>query len=224
MAQHKPDPCATLGLLSPALETALGALGQRVRLQKKSTLFCQGSQPDALYRLQSGILRLSVTASNGREAVLSVMQAERWFGEASLLGQEPRAHDARAVTDCELLAVPAPAVHELLDERPDFLRELTRLICRRYRLSLQRIDATILLSVPVRVAMRLLAVNDVQHPRGTGPEAPTLRLSQEELSQMLGVSRQSVNKVLKDWEARHIVRVSYGRITLLDPDTLRALV
>lgn len=169
-------------------------------------------------------MRLSVTASNGREAVLSVLSPGRWFGEASLLGEEPHGHDARAVVDSEVIMVPAVAVHEVLDNRPDFLLELTRMVCRRYKETLQRIDATILLPLPVRLAKRLLEVCKAQHPNYTGTGSALLRLSQEDLSQMLGVSRQSINKLLKDWEARGIVGIQYGKITLLDHDALESLI
>ncbi|RTZ45519.1 Crp/Fnr family transcriptional regulator [Candidimonas sp. SYP-B2681] len=209
--------------LSPEFEKALRTHARLLRVPKKSTLFTYGSKSDGLYCLERGILRLSVTASNGREAVLSVLSPGRWFGEASLLGEEPHVHDARAVVDCEVIVVPAAAVHQVLENRPDFLLELARLVCRRYKQSLQRIDATILLPLPVRLAKRLLEVCKAQHPHYAGTGTPVLRLSQEDLSQMLGVSRQSINKLLKDWEGRSIVGVKYGQITLLDHDALQNL-
>jgi len=98
---------------SPPLEQSLRAHARVLRLSKKETLFTYGAPPDGLYCLQKGILRLSVTASNGREAVLSVMQPGRWFGEASLLSGEPHVHDARAVTDCEVLMIPAESVQKV---------------------------------------------------------------------------------------------------------------
>lgn len=210
--------------LSPEFEKALRAHGRLIRVPKKSTLFTFGAKPEGMYCVESGIMRLSVTASNGREAVLSVLSPGRWFGEASLLGEEPHVHDARAVVDSEVIIVPATAVHDVLENRPDFLVELTRMVCRRYKETLQRIDATILLPLPVRLAKRLLEIRKAQHPHSPGTDGALLRLSQEDLSQMLGVSRQSINKLLKDWEARGIVAVQYGKITLLDGDALESLV
>lgn len=210
--------------LSPEFETALRTHARLIRVPKKTTLFAVGAMPEGMYCVESGIMRLSVTASNGREAVLSVLSPGRWFGEASLLGEDPHGHDARAVIDSEVLVVHSAAVYEILDDRPDFLLELTRMVCRRYKETLQRIDATILLPLPVRLAKRLLEVFKAQHPNYTGTGLALLRLSQEDLSHMLGVSRQSINKLLKDWEARGIVSVQYGRITLLDHDALESLV
>lgn len=208
---------------SPSLEQSLRAQARVLRLSKKETLFTYGAPPEGLYCLQKGILRLSVTASNGREAVLSVLQPGRWFGEASLLSGEPHVHDARAVTDCEILMIPAESVQTVLRDRADYLLELTRLVCIRYRQSLQRIDASILLPLQVRLAKRLSEVKKAQFPHISEHEVPVLRLSQEELSQMLGVSRQSINKLLKEWETRHIVRVQYGRVSLLDQEALESL-
>lgn len=209
--------------LSPELDQALRDHARILRVPKKATLFTYGAKSDGLYCLERGILRLSVTASNGREAVLSVLSPGRWFGEASLLGEEPHIHDARAVVDSEVILVPAGAVQHLIQNRPDFLLELARLVCRRYRQSLQRIDATILLPLPVRLAKRLLEVRQAQHPSNPASGSRTLKLSQEDLSQMLGVSRQSINKLLKEWESRDVLSVQYGQITLLDQDALENL-
>lgn len=211
---------ATAGGLSHALEEALRLRSRSLRLPRRSVLFTYGAAPEGLYCLESGLLRLSVTAANGKEAVLSVLQAGRWFGEASLLSEEAHMHDARAVTDCAVIVVPAVAVRGLLSDRADFLLELTRMVCRRYRQSLQRIDATILMPLPVRLARRLIEVVAAQNNEAAALARPTVYLSQEELSQMLGVSRQSVNKTLKDWESRGIVDVHYGQITVLDRDAL----
>jgi CRP/FNR family cyclic AMP-dependent transcriptional regulator len=209
---------------SPEFEEALRQHARVLFVPKKSALFAVGSQPEGLYCVKQGIMRLSVTASNGREAVLSVLSPGRWFGEASLLGEEPHAHDARAVIDAEVIVVPPEAVQQVLENRPDFLLELTRLVCRRYKETLQRIDATILLPLPVRLAKRLLDVSKAQHPLQSDTITAPLRLSQEDLSQMLGVSRQSINKQLKDWETKGILVVRYGQILVLDHEALQNLV
>ncbi len=87
---------------------------------------------------------------------------------------------------------------------------------------MERIDAAILQPLSVRLAHRLLAAQATSSVEKT-TDHPELRLSQEGLGQMLGASRQSVNKQLKEWESEGILRVAYGRITLLDLDALRSL-
>lgn len=223
--QGNPNPTSkTLGRLSPELEALLRGRAKRRHLAKRESLYRYGSAPDALFCVESGLIRLSVTAGSGREAVLSSVPAGHWFGEASLFIDAPRIHDARAVVDSDLLVLPAADFHDIVDNRPDFLLEFVRLICGRYRLTLEQMDAGVLLPLPVRLAQRILTLPTTQS-QSSGSDVPIeLKLSQEELAHMLGVSRQSVNRQLKEWEANGIVRLKYGRVTLTDPDALRALV
>lgn len=211
-----------LGRLSPELETLLRVRARKQRVCKKESLYHYGSSPDALFCVESGLVRLSITAGNGREAVMSSIPAGHWFGEASLFIKEPRIHDARALVDSQLLVVPKRAFHEIVDERPDFLLEFVRLICGRYRLTLEQMGAGVLLPLPVRLAQRILALpttnqSDLAH--GT----VELKLSQEDLAHMLGVSRQSVNRQLKEWELENIIALRYGRITVLDQIAFRRI-
>ncbi len=212
-------------LLSPELEALLRAHAIRKRLARGDVLFTYGSSPDALFCVERGQIRFSVTAASGKEAVLSMLESGQWFGEVSLFIDAPRVYDARAMVDSELLMVPATSFHEIVDERPAFLLEFMRLVCRRYRWALEWIDETMLLPLPMRLARRLLAAKHAHDLSATGvPQEPAaLRLSQEDLGQMLGVSRQSVNRQLKEWEAQGMLRLDYGRVTLLDQEALRRL-
>jgi len=211
-------------LLSPEVERLLRAKAMRKHLSKGEVLFTYGSSPDALFCLDKGLIRASVTAANGREAVVSVLEPGQWFGEVSLFIDAPRVYDTRAVVDSELLVVPAQAFHDIVDGQPAFLLEFIRLICRRYRWALEWIDETILLPLPVRLARRLLAAQHAHLLSASRDPTSALRLSQEDLGHMLGVSRQSVNRQLKEWEAQNILQLEYGRVTLLDQDALRRLV
>jgi CRP-like cAMP-binding protein len=210
-------------LLSPELEAALRAHVVRRHLARNEVLFTYGSSPEALFCVERGRIRFSVTAANGREAVLSVLEPGQWFGEVSLFIDAPRVYDARAVVDCELLMVPAQAFHAIVDHRPAFLLEFTRLICRRYRWALEWIDETILEPLPVRLARRLLAAQHAHALSARADGDAALRLSQEDLGHMLGVSRQSINRQLKEWESHRILQLEYGRVTVLDQDALRRL-
>jgi len=209
--------------LSAELDALLRANARERRLAKGEVLFTYGSAPDALFYLHHGRIRVSTTAASGREAMLGIVEAGQWFGEVSLLMDAPRVYDTRAVVDCELRVVPAATFHALVDEQPKFLREFVRLIGHRYRGALEWIDATVLLPFPTRLARRLLDAQQL-HAHAVPSEADAaLRLSQEELSQMLGVSRQSVNRQLKQWEGQGILSLDYGCVTLLDKAALRQL-
>ena len=183
-------------------------------------LFDCGSPPTAMFYVTRGLIRLSATAETGREAVLGLMEPGYWFGETSLFVNAPRSYDARAVVDSEVLVVPAAHFHAVVDDDPVFLRELLRLICGRYRLALQQINRTILQPFPVRLARRLLWEHARRDSGSNTPSPQAMRLSQQDLGHMLGVSRQSVNKQLKLWERQGLVRLDYGCVTVQDSEGL----
>jgi CRP-like cAMP-binding protein len=210
-AQHDP------GILSLELDAALRQHARRRLLGRGEELYAFGSVPDALFCVEEGLLRLSVTSAEGRESVLSMVTQNQWFGEASLFSGEPRGNDAMAIVDSAVLIVPAAAVHQLVDHRPDFLLQFLAMMGRRYRMILSRMDDTVLRPLPARLARELLQAHG-RELEAAGPHNPvTLRFSQEEMSQMLGASRQSINRLLKQWEQGGAIEVAYRSLTVLDP-------
>ncbi len=218
------QPSHGLGLLSPKLTDLLRGRARRRHLAKNEVLYSYGSSPDSLFCVDRGQVRLSVTSISGRESILSIATSGQWFGEASLFAAEPRIHDACAMVDSDLLVVPVAKLYDIVDQRPAYLLEFIRLICRRYRLILERVDAISLLPFPVRLAQQLLAELHTQGQMPSVELEPVLRISQENVAHMLGASRQSVNRQLKEWEARNILRLQYGRIMLLNQGALQDLV
>ncbi|WP_035529179.1 Crp/Fnr family transcriptional regulator [Haliea salexigens] len=208
------------GSLSPALDSLLRQHARRQCLPKKGQLFLRGSRPDALFCLLSGKVRLSVTGASGREALLNVVPPGHWFGEASVFSGEARAHDAFAEEDSELLVVPAKVLHRLVHDQPAFLLEFLRLMGIRYKLTLERMDDSVLQPLPTRLALKLLALANTAEAEDTSLTGCQLRVSQESLAQILGVSRQSINKLLKQWEHAGIIAVRYRTIDLLAPERL----
>lgn len=211
------------GILSAELDAALRQHARRRQLGRGEQLYACGSAPDALFCVDKGVLRLSVTSAAGRESVLNLVTENQWFGEASLFSGEPRGNDAIAIVDTVVLIVPAAAVHQLADHRPDFLLQFLAMMGRRYRMILSRMDDTVLSPLPARLAREVLQVH-ARVIEAAGSHGPvTLRFSQEEMSQMLGASRQSINRLLKQWEQSGTIEVAYRSLTVLDPEALRAL-
>lgn len=213
---------ASLGRLDPELDGLLRSRARVRHVEKRESLYTYGSPPDAIFCVDKGLVRLSVTAANGREAVLSVVEAGHWFGEVSVFSDAPRVHNAVAVVDSDLLVLPAAQFHAIVDPNPAFLLQFLRLVSNRYKSALQRVDAIILFPFPVRLARRLVADIDAQLTASSQRE-PVLKRSQESLGQMLGVARQSINRQLREWEAQGILRLEYGRIVIVDKAMLHHL-
>lgn len=213
----------SVGALSSELDALLRQHARRQRLTKKELLFARGSVPDAMFCIERGLVRLCVTSASGREAVLGLVTPGHWFGEASVFSGQARAHDAFAVVQSDLLILPAKTLHRLVDERPDFLLQFLRLMGLRYKSTLDRMDGAVLDPLPVRLARKLLDAHTLENPHARQGVRVALDVSQEGLGHMLGVSRQSVNKVLKQWEGLGVLQVSYRSILLLDLKALKRL-
>lgn len=216
-------PSSALGALSPELDALLKANARRIQLSAKERLFHRGSLPDALYCVASGGIRLCVTGPNGRESLLSLAPPGHWFGEASIFTAEPRIHDAFAIVDTDLLAVSAKTLHALIDHRPDYLLEFLQIIGLRYKATLERIDGNALQPLAARLASILLEFSAAQSSISPPAGKILLRISQEDLGQMLGVSRQSINKILKNWEEQGVIEIGYRSLAVLQRSSLELL-
>lgn len=216
-SQLPPDPSDHLRLPQD-VQNQLLEVAHRRTLAPGDSLFLKGSAPDALFGVVRGVLRVSVVAANGREAVIAMLEAGHWFGEVSLLVGQERVYDTYAAETTEMAVVTANDFHHLIATRHEVHMAFTKLVCQRLRQALVWIDDAILMPLPVRLAHRLLALDahaaDAAASDGHG--ARVLGVSQEDLAFMLGVSRQSVNRQLKLWEEQGVLKVDYRRIVLLD--------
>lgn len=159
----------------------------------------------------AGALRIGALNADGDSALLAWLEPYQWFGEISLIDGRPRTHDAVADGPTQVLVVPREA---LLAWRAQRWRELAQLACRKLRVLFVAVEELAQLPLEERVWRRLQLV---AQGYGGSREAPRrrIRLAQEVLAQMLGVSRQSINKALKALEAGGRVRLHYGEIELL---------
>lgn len=204
--------------LPEEVQDALLQVAHRRQLQRGDSLFLKGSAPDALFGMVQGALRVSVAAPDGREAVIAVLEAGHWFGEVSLFVGQHRVYDTCAVEPSEVAVVQAADFHHLIATQPALHMAFTRLVCLRLRQALAWIDDAILQPLPVRLAHRLVTLDS--RPARVDATTIVLAVSQEDLAFMLGVSRQSINRQLKQWEEEGVLRVGYRVVELLDRERL----
>ena len=205
-------------LLPGELQEQLLGEGRLLRLSAGQQLFRRGDPPCGLYAVLGGSMRVGAVSRQGKEALLTLVEAPYWFGEISLFDGLPRTHDAYAEGPCLLLQVPQAALLALLQQQPQYWRELALLMSQKLRLAFVALEEMSLLPAAPRLARRLLMMAE-----GYGETGPrrVLHLAQEQLALMLGLSRQTTNQILKDLEARGALRLTYGEIEITDLGTLR---
>ena len=176
-------------------------------------VFRQGEPGHTLVGLVSGKLRISVTSTAGRELNLNLIEPGEIVGEIAFLDGGLRTATGTAIERSTCLTIQRKPFFALMDRRPQISRHLLALLCERVRWTSQLVADSAFLSVPDRMAARL---RDLAQADGDViPEEIQLRLSQQELADYLGVSRQVVNGYLRAWQRKGQVRLSRGSITLL---------
>lgn len=189
-------------------------------LKPGERLFSRGDPPSGIFAVLEGAVRITATTDSGKEALLTLCEPPAWFGEIAVFDGEPRTHDGIADGDSKILHVSHDALTAILDEEPRWWRELGLLVTQKLRLALIALEATATLPLATRLAQRL-AWMAAGYGDLRGHTARELAISQEELASMMAASRQSVNQALKDFEARGWIKVTYGKIEVLDVESLR---
>jgi CRP/FNR family transcriptional regulator, cyclic AMP receptor protein len=164
-----------------------------------------------------GLVKLGVVSAEGKSATLTGVPAGGWFGEGSLLRDEPRRYDAVALRDTRIAIMPRSTFNRLLDTNIGFNRFLLNQLNERLGQFIAMLEYERLLDPDARVARCLAALfNPFLYPGVT----EKLQISQEEIGYLSGVSRQRVNQALRSLEGSGLLLVEYGGVTVLDRDGL----
>ena len=191
-----------------------------VTLARGDGLFDEGDEGDRLYVVLDGKIKLTRTATDGRENLLSVLGPGEMFGELSLFDPRPRTASAVAVTDARLAALGHDYLRHWLTGRPDVAMHLLRALAQRLRRTNDVLADLVFTDVPGRVAKALLDLADrfgEQHEAGLEVHHD---LTQEELAQLVGASRETVNKALADFSARGWLQLHAKSVLILDRERL----
>lgn len=217
------DHLRTAALFSALDDDAARALRASMIEQKLSrgdVLFSEGEPGDKLYVIESGKIKLGHTASDGRESLIAVLGAGEMIGELSLFDPGPRTATAAALTNCKVLAMGHEALLPWLVGRPDLAVSLLAALARRLRRTNEALADLVFSDVPGRVAKALLELGSKFGESVPEGLLVTHDLTQEELAQLVGASRETVNKALADFSQRGWVRIEQRSVTLLDLERL----
>ena len=189
---------------------------------KEAMLFMQGDPGDALYGIASGKVLISLSTPEGKEFSLNLMEAGDVFGEIALLDGHPRTANARALEETQLVVIQRDHFESLVQQHPALALHLLQLLCDRLRWNAQLIEEFSLLSVPARLARRLLTLGELMGNPGENGET-VLDIAQAELAQFLGVSRQVVNQHLQDWRREGWIELARGKVLLIEREQLKTV-
>ena len=192
-----------------------------VKLNRGERLFAEGDKGDKLYIIISGKIKLTKAAPDGRENLLSVHGPGEMFGELSLFDPVPRTASATAVTDTELAGLAHEDVRNWLSTRPEVSMHLLQALAQRLR-RINEVKADLVFTdVPGRVAKALLDLAERFGVQNSDGIQVNHDLTQEELAQLVGASRETVNKALADFAARGWIQLAAKSVLVVDADRLR---
>jgi CRP/FNR family transcriptional regulator len=187
---------------------------------KGHIIFNEGDDGDRLFIVLDGKVKITRAAVDGRENLIAVLGTAEMFGELSLFDPGPRTASVSAVTDATLASLDHDDLRPLLLERPGVAVELLQALAQRLRRTNEAMADLVFTDVPGRVAKALLDLADkfgVVEADGTRVRHD---LTQEELAQLVGASRETVNKALSEFAHRGWLRIEGRSVLLLEPDRL----
>jgi CRP/FNR family transcriptional regulator, cyclic AMP receptor protein len=206
------------GLESAAIDQLFRYAKTR-KFKRGATVISKGDAGDCLFAVVSGTVKMSISSVAGRSVILNVVGAGEIFGEIAMLDGLARTTDAIANTNCELLVIDRRDFIPFVKTHPLLSMKLIELLCARLRQSSGQIEQIILQTLPGRLASTLVRLG--KNREASAPQLITI--TQREIAEMVGTTRESVNKQLRIWETNKWVRLEHGAIIVLDGRPLEVL-
>jgi CRP/FNR family transcriptional regulator, cyclic AMP receptor protein len=206
--------------LAPQALEQLCRYAKHFTLKRGATIFSKGDPGNSLFAVIAGTVKISISSADGRSAILNLIGAGELFGEIAVLDGQARTADATANTNCEIFAIDRRDFLPFVAEHPDLSMKFIELLCTRLRWTSDQVEQVILQNLPGRLAGALLRLTEKYN---LAPSGHTIAITQQEISEMVGMTRESINKQLRVWAARNWVRLEHGAIVVLDAASLQAL-
>jgi CRP-like cAMP-binding protein len=217
---------ANVELFADLSEKQLSGIGDVARnksLKRKEELFHKGDEGRQLFVIVNGKLKALTTSVDGDDVVFSIMGPGEVFGEVALLGATLRTATVSAIEKCELLVIDRRDFMAFLNSNPDISAKLLQVLAARLKRVSELVEDTLFLNLPLRLAKKLSALARVYGQRIDDGIRVDLKLSQEEWGDLVGATRESINKQVRQWVDAEIVRVDKGYLIILKPTELEKL-
>ena len=206
--------------LDEASAATLRASMTGVKLSRGQVLFKEGDAGDQLFVVVDGKLKLGTTSNDGRENLLSILGPGDMFGELSLFDPGPRTATATAVVNSKLLALANDQVIGWVKEHPQVSLQLLGRLAQRLRKANDVLSDLVFADVPGRVAKAIIELCERFGTKKNDGLHVNHELTQEELAQLVGASRETVNKALADFSSRGWVKLEPRAVIVLDYERL----
>ena len=206
--------------LEPEAFDQLCRYAKHITLKRGATIVSRGEPGNSLIAVISGTVKISISSAEGRSAILNLIGPGEIFGEVALLDGLARTADATANTNCEIYVIDRRDFLPFLRSQPGLAMKFIELLCTRLRWTSGQVEEVILQNLPGRLASALLRLTE-KHK--LAPSGRTIAITQQEISEMVGMTRESINKQLRAWAARNWVRLEHGAIVVLDASSLQAI-
>jgi CRP/FNR family transcriptional regulator, cyclic AMP receptor protein len=206
--------------LEPAALDQLCRYAKLSTLKRGATIFSKGDPGISLYAVISGTVKMSVSSPDGRSAIFNLIGAGDTFGEVALLDGLARTADATANTNCEVFVIDRRDFLPFVRSQPALAMKFIELLCARLRWTSDQVEQVILQDLPGRLASALIRLTE---KRQLAPGDRTIAITQQEISEMVGMTRESINKQLRIWATRNWVRLEHGAIVVLEAEALQVL-
>lgn len=206
--------------LDDAAAVSLRVSMDSVKINKGAILFKEGDSGEHVYVIVEGKLKLGTSSGDGRENLLSILGPGEMFGELSLFDPGPRTSTATAVTDARLLSLSHAKLIPWLRENPDVSLQLLARLAQRLRRTNEAVGDLVFSDVPGRVAKALIDLGERFGKQTAEGLFVQHELTQEELAQLVGASRETVNKALADFAGRGWLRLDGRAVLITDLERL----
>lgn len=206
--------------LDPEALDQLCRYAKHSTLKRGATIFSKGDPGNSLFAVISGTVKISISSVDGRNAILNLIGPGDTFGEVAVLDGQARTADATANTNCEIFVIDRREFLPFVRSQPALAMKFIELLCTRLRWTSDQVEQVILQNLPGRLASALIRLTE-KHKSAPGNR--TIAITQQEISEMVGMTRESINKQLRVWATRNWVRLEHGAIVVLNSGALQAL-
>jgi len=193
------------------------------QLKAKEVLCRKGDPGNQLYGILSGSLKVTTTGTDGKDVMFGLMGAGEIIGEIALLDGEERSATVTAVEKTELLTLHRRELIPFLEKNPRAAIGLSVVLAARVRQLSDRAEDRQTMPLPGRIAKRLLSLSERYGKRPIVGGPVEIRMPQQDLADLVGTTRESVNKQLRAWEEEGIVELGRARVILKRPEALEAV-